>query len=191
MLRTPRSRTRLVALAAACATLSIGAALAAPATASAAPPNVKVSCEASGQIHFNPGVKLFTSDQDVSYQGQEGQCNDFSKFDIRSAKLTASFIGVPLGCVTSPGSGAGKGSGAIEWTDKSGETDRSILNLQIDGSSLNTGHLSGVVSKGRFKGHSFTATLKTSLLGGAAACTVGLPAGGLKDADFKGDFSIE
>ncbi|MFH8379919.1 hypothetical protein ACH4E7_03095 [Kitasatospora sp. NPDC018058] len=167
--------------------LSAGAALAAPATASATPANITVACQANGQVHFNPGVTVFPSDQDVTYQGQDGPCNDYSMYNIRSATFTANFNGVSLGCLESGSSGFSSGTGSIDWTDRSGNTGRSTLSLQIDGSSLNVGHLSGYVRDGYFVGHSFSATVETSLLGGAGKCTIG---GGLKDASFTGDFSI-
>ncbi|MFF5860763.1 hypothetical protein ACFY8B_35095 [Streptomyces sp. NPDC012751] len=190
MLRTARSRTHRAAVAVTCVTLSAGAALAAPASASAAPPNVLVSCTASGQVHFNPGVQLIPRPQHVSYEGQDGPCNDNSGYSIRSGKLTASFDGVSLSCLHSGSSGTGRGTGTIDWTDRYGNTGRSIVNAQIDSSTLNTGHVSGTVSEGLFEGHSFSGTFNTSLAGGAFRCTIGAPAGGLKDAAFTGDYSI-
>ncbi|MFI9788835.1 hypothetical protein ACIHEI_35800 [Kitasatospora sp. NPDC051984] len=190
MLRTSRSRARKAAVAAACAVLPLGAALVAPAAASAAPAAVKVSCQAAGQVHFNPGVELLPRAQHVSYQGQEGACDDFSKFDIMTAKLTMSFDDVSLSCLASGSSGSGKGSAKIEWTEEDGETAESILDVQIDNSALNVGHVSGQVRSGQFKGHGFTGTFKTSLVAGGIECTIGAPGGGVKDADFTGDFSI-
>ncbi|MFD8478229.1 hypothetical protein [Kitasatospora sp. NPDC059673] len=191
MLRTSRSRARQAVLAAACAVLPLGAALVAPAAATAAPAAVSVSCSAAGQVHFNPGVELFPRPQHVSYQGQDGTCDDFSDFDIRTAKLTMSFDDVPLSCLASGSSGSGKGSGKIEWTNEYGDTAESILDVQIDDSTLNVGHVSGHVRSGQFEGHGFSGTFKTSLVGGGVSCTIGAPAGGVKDADFTGDFSID
>ncbi|MGW4382266.1 hypothetical protein [Kitasatospora sp. NPDC004531] len=190
MPRAFRNRASYAALAAvASLALSAGALVVAPTAADAAAA-VTASCSASGQVHFDPGVQLFPRAQDVTYQGEDGSCNDYSGLGLTSAALTANFAGVTLSCLASGSSGTGKGTGRIDWTDAFGGSYTSTVDLQIDGSALNTGHLSGAVSGGLFQGHTFTATLTTSLIGGGVDCTVGAPAGGVKNADFTGDFNI-
>ncbi|MFD7019869.1 hypothetical protein [Streptomyces sp. NPDC059928] len=187
MLRAPHSRSRRLAVAVAGAALSAGAALALPASASAAP-NVTVSCSAAGQTHFSPGVQLWPRPQHVSYQGQEGPCNDNSDIGIRSARITADFDGVTLSCLS--GGGTGSGTGTIEWTTLDGYRLRSVVNLTIDETVLNDATVTGYVTDGPLKGHGFSGTFNTNLFSGAGKCTIGAPFGGVKEADFTGEYSI-
>ncbi|MBX7554204.1 hypothetical protein ABZX95_40335 [Streptomyces sp. NPDC004232] len=150
---------------------------------------MSVSCSASGETHFSPGVQLWPRQQHVSYQGQDGQCNDNTEASIASARITADFDGVTLSCLS--GGGTGSGTGTIEWSTTDGYRLRSVVNLTIDRTVLNDATVSGYVTEGLFKGHGFSGTFSTSLFGGAGKCTIGAPFGGVKEAAFTGEYSID
>lgn len=182
-LRRRTSRAAL-AVAASAAALTVGV----PTSAQAAP-DVLVACTAAGQTHFAPGVQLFPLAQRVTYQGQDSSCEDNSGTGIVSASISAGFHGVIISCLGG-GFGTGSGSGTIEWTLEDGETFSSQVDLEIDHTVLNTASVSGTVLDGAFQGETFGGTFTTKLFEGAGKCTAGAPFGGIKNADFTGQFSI-
>jgi hypothetical protein len=184
---------RAVATALATAGLSAGLALATPAVSHAAEPNVSISCSTAGNIHFEPGVQLIPTPQQASVS-MEGNCYDNSgdpgsDTTIAGARLTSGFNGLVLSCLASP-LDRGQGTGTIEWTLDNGDTVTSTVDLRIDRTVLNTAHLTGRVSQGRFEGQDFTADIHMSFWQGVGDCTVGAPMGGVKDAGIAGQFTI-
>ena len=168
--------------------LGAGLGLIAPATAGAAP-SVTVSCQSSGPMHFSPGVQLIPLAQHITYDGQDGLCNDNSGTDIHSARLSAGFEGVVLSCEAG-GFGTGTGSGTIEWTTTEGYVLHSTVELRFDHNVGNLVSISGTVTDGAFTGHTFSSSFTTDLFGGAGKCTIHAPFGGVTEASFDGQFTI-
>ncbi|BBB01444.1 hypothetical protein RVR_8864 [Actinacidiphila reveromycinica] len=50
--------------------------------------------------------------------------------------------------------------------------------------------ISGTVTDGPFAGHAFASTFTTDLFGGAGKCTIRAPFGGVTEANFDGQFTI-
>ncbi|MDI5961262.1 hypothetical protein [Streptantibioticus silvisoli] len=67
---------------------AVDAAITAPAPAVAVP-EVNISCQSSGPMHFSPGVQVASLAQHITYDGQRGMCNDNSGERITSARPTA------------------------------------------------------------------------------------------------------
>lgn len=188
MISITRTFVRRIATALAATALGAGLGLVAPATAGAAP-SVAVSCQSSGLMHFSPGVQLFPLRQHITYDGQAGQCNDNSGLGIRTASLSESFQGVVLSC-EGGGFGTGSGSGTIDWTSADGFVRHSTVELRFDHNIGPLVSISGSVISGPFTGHTFSSTFTTNLFGGAGKCTIGAPFGGVTEADFDGQFTI-
>lgn len=182
------SGVRKATMVLATAGLAAGLSLSSPAAAQAQP-NVSVSCSAAGVTEFRPGVQLWPRPQQITYKGHEDSCSDNSGFGIREAKLTASLQNVILSCLAG-GMGTGTGTANIEWTLDDGTKTTSKVDVKLDRTLLNHGSVSGHVRSGRFAGQGFSGEFSTSLWGGAGACTVGIPQGGLTETSFTGQFSI-
>ncbi|MBB5138952.1 hypothetical protein HNP84_008714 [Thermocatellispora tengchongensis] len=171
------------------ATAALGA-LAAAVTLTAVPAPAEaralsISCAASGQSRFSPGVQLLPQSQQVTYLGDERSCNDHSGNGITGARITADFRDVRLSCVASQYV-SGSGTGTITWDN--GET--SSVEVSIDESLFHQASVSGVVRRGLFAGKRFTGQFSTDLLAGGVKCTAGVFFGGLRQAPFTGEFSI-
>lgn len=190
---TASRAVRTMATALATAGLSVGLALANPALAQADEPSVSISCSTSGNIHFEPGVQLIPTPQQADIR-MEGNCYDNSGdanggMTIAGARLTSGFNGLVISCLASP-LARGEGSGTIEWTMDNGEKVTSQVDMRIDRTVLNTAHLTGHVTGGRFEGQQFTADIHMSFWQGVGDCTVGAPMGGVKNAGIAGQFTI-
>ncbi|MET9444389.1 hypothetical protein [Streptomyces sp. NPDC006610] len=192
MTQRNRRAPRLVR-AAATAGLAAGLVLAGPAAVQAADTDVAISCSTSGNIHFEPGVQLIPTPQQANIR-MEGNCYDNSGdpnsgTTIAGARVTSGFEGLVLSCLASP-LARGEGSGTIEWTLDNGETATSTVDMRIDRTVLNTAHITGHVTQGRFQNQDFTADIHMSFWQGVGDCTVGAPMGGVKDAGIAGQFTI-
>ncbi|WP_188191382.1 hypothetical protein [Nonomuraea sp. SYSU D8015] len=159
--------------------------LAAPQAAYAAG---EVSCNASGQTHFLPGVQMFPQSETVTYRGAKVACVDHGNLGITSARISATFDDVDLSCVASD-FGTGTGTATIEWY-LNGAKVTSKADIRIDETVLNRARVSGVVTQGPFAGRPFRGEFDTNLLMGGGKCTAGALFGGVKSADFKGHFSV-
>ncbi|MGI5478722.1 hypothetical protein [Streptomyces lavendofoliae] len=191
--RTATRAVRTLATALATASLSAGIALATPAVSHAADPNVSISCSTAGNIHFEPGVQLIPTPQQANIR-MEGDCYDNSGDDnggmtIASARLTSGFDGLIISCLASPLAN-GQGTGTVEWTLDNGETATSQVDMRIERTVLNTAHITGNVTEGRFEGQQFTADIHMSFWQGVGDCTVGAPLGGVQNAGIAGQFTI-
>lgn len=184
-----RTAARRMALALSTAGLVAGLGLAAPAMADAAP-GVTVSCESTGPMHFSPGVELLPLPQHIMYDGQGGTCNDNSGVGIRAASLSAGFEGVVISCEAG-GFDTGSGSGTIQWVLADGSVVESTVDLEFSHNIGNLVAISGTVTSGLFTHHTFSGSFTTDLFGGAGKCTLHAPFGGLTEATFDGQFSID
>ncbi|GAA3794178.1 hypothetical protein ACFS5L_37550 [Streptomyces phyllanthi] len=182
------SLAKRLSLALAAVGMAAGLALGSPVTAQAQP-NISVSCSAAGLTEFHPGVQLWPRPQQITYKGQPDSCTDNSGFGIREARLTASLQNVWLSCLAG-GMGTGTGTATIEWAFDDGTRTSSTVDVSLDHSILNHGSVSGHVRSGLFAGQGFSGEFSTSLWGGAGACTIGIPAGGLTETSFTGQFSV-
>lgn len=147
--------------------------------------SISVSCETSGEAHFDPGVHVIPFPQEITLFGEERQCQNNSSLPIESATLSGSIRDALLSCEVGFG-GGGEGSGTIEWELENGETVSSIVEMDVDFTALWTASLSGVVLDGVFEGEEFTFSLTVDPLDAVFGCVTF----GVDEIDYEGTFAV-
>ncbi|SDK07116.1 hypothetical protein SAMN05421874_10532 [Nonomuraea maritima] len=160
--------------------------LAAPSPARA---DTEVSCRASGNAHFLPGVQSAPQAQHVTYTGVLQECVDHSALGITGVRFSAVFTDLRLGCADRDFPGAGTGTVTLQWRLGRAKPT-STAEVTMGQAVLNRVTLSGVVRDGAFPGRQFTGEFDTNLLGAPGRCESGALFGPVHSAPFQGDFTL-
>ncbi|TMR23858.1 hypothetical protein ETD86_06810 [Nonomuraea turkmeniaca] len=190
--------------------------LAVPGPAHAA---TSISCHASGDVSFKPGVQAFTQRHEVAYFGERRSCVDHSDLGIKSAALFVGLDDVDLSCLAHD-VGHGSGMAIIRWNTGYAELV-SEADVTVEETTGNTATVTGIVRRGPFEGRRLTGRFQTGLLGEKGECAhiakaakekeahdtkdegrdawdhhsaadkmYGLDEYGVRGAGFKGDFTV-
>lgn len=164
--------------------------LAAPSPARAA---TEISCHASGDAHFLPGVQSSPQAQHVTYAGTLQECVDHSALGITGVRFSAVFTDLRLGCADSDFAGTGTGTvnGTVTLQWRLGRAKpTSTADVTLGQAALNRVTMSGVVRDGAFPGRQFTGAFDANLLGALGRCESGNLFGPVRSAPFQGDFTL-